>query len=545
MRKLLILIPTAILLLIIGCRNNTCYTMLETVDSLTEKILTDSACKTIKELEDTYIIKDGKERAYYSLLKYQLQFRNKDTDINDSLIDYSISYYSDNMDERKLALSYYLKARMSTNKEAIKLLKKAEFIAEKTDDNFLKARIQYKLSNLNVANEDYKTALKYNIKAINYMNGINGDEALVWFTLGLSNIYGNLGYKDSCLFYVNKTLTYLKEASTYQKAYIYVNVAAAIETTDTAKARLYANKSIEYLPTNNAYQILAKIAEQGKDYESSEEYLNEALKYCESTDWEIHVLYKQAKIKDLMGKHKEASMLSQRVVKLNDSLEDVRAQDSIKEIQIAANKEHESQIEIKKQENNTIIIVLALAVIIVAVGTAYVIKRNTYAKSIDRIKAQTEKAKQDMEKQVEKHTMEIKTIMEKSKEKDKEIRNFDAKLKRTEENQKIKAVKMRQEEDERRHKGMQIYDRIKNGIKVANWTKEEMECLIAYYTIVAPEFMKGVSNRQGQFSEYQLIQMIMKEIGLTNKQIAEQLGTTENAVRAMASRIKKRNDMKE
>lgn len=536
MRKILFLILPAIFFFIIGCKNNSCYTMLETVDSLTEKNQTDSACKVIKKIEDTYSIKEGKERAYYSLLKYQLLFRYNDTNINDSLIDYSISYYSDNIDERKLALSYYLKAKVGNNKDAIKHLKKAEFIAEKTNDSFLKARILYKLSSLNVDNEDYKTALKYNIKAIEYMNGINDNEALVWFTLGLSNIYGNLGYNDSCLFYANKTLTFLKEASTFQKSYIYVNLAAAIEYKDTTKAKEYANKSIECLPTNNAYQILANIAEKGKDYKLSEKYLNEALKYCESADWEIHVLYKQAKIKELMGEHKEASILSQRVVKLSDSLEDIRAQDSIKELQIAASHAHKSQTEIKKKENNTLIIALALTLVIVAVCTAYGIKRYKYIKSINKIKAQAERTRRSMEKQAEKHKKEVKAIKEESREKDKEIRRFDAKLKKIEEKQKMTAAKMQQREEDRKHKGMEIYNQIKSGTKVENWTKESMDCLIAYYGIVNPEFIKDISSKHGQVSEYKLTQMIMKKAGLTNKQISEQLGISESAVRTMASR---------
>lgn len=539
MKKLLILTLPAILFFIAGCGNSQCYTMLETVDSLTENDLTDSACKVIKKIEDTYNIKDGKERAYYSLLKYQLQFRNKDTDINDSLIDYSISYYNENIDERKLALSYYLKARMSNNKDAIKYLKKAEFIAEKTDDNFLKARIQYKLSNLNVDNEDYKTALKYNIKAINYMNGINDDESLVWFILGLSNIYGNLGHKDSCLYYVDKALTYLKGATIFQKSYIYVNAAAAIEYTDTAKAKEYANKSIECLPTNNAYQILANIAEARKDYNSSEKYLNEALKYCESIDWKIHVLYKLSKTKELMGEHKEASILSQKVVKLSDSLEDIRAQDSIKEIQIAADHEHRSQAEMSKKDSGSIAVAAVLTLIIAAVCTAYGIKRYKYIKSIDRMKAQAERTRRSMERQTEKHKREIKAIKEKNREKDKEIRNLDAKIRKIEEKQKITAAKMLHEEDERKHKGMEIYNQIKSDMKVANWTKEKMECLIAYYNIVEPEFIRDISSRQGQATGYKLTQMIMKKTGLTNRQISEQLGITENAVRTMAARVKK------
>lgn len=542
MKKLLILTLPAILFFIAGCGNSTCYTMLETVDSLTENDLTDSAYKVIKEIEDTYNIRDGKERAYYSLLKYHLLFRKNADNIDNELIDYSISYYSENIDERKLALSFYLKGRTSSNKEAIKHLKRAEFIAEKTDDNFLKMRIYSNIAVINANNDDYANACKYGLKAIYYGQWANDKEVLTQCFLNLSGIYSNLGYPDSCLYYANKSLSYLKEAPNEQKASIYLNIAAAIESTDTAKAREYADKSIEYRPTNNAYQILAKLARKRKDYKLSEKYLNEALKYCESIDWEAFVLYELSQTKELMGEHKEASILSQKVVKLSDSLEDIRAQDSIKEIQIAADHEHRSQAEMSKKDSSSIAVAAVLTLIIAAVCTAYGIKRYKYIKSIDRMKAQAERTRRSMDRQTEKHKREIKAIKEKNREKDREIKALDAKIKRIDKKQKITAEKMQHEEDERKHKGMEIYRCLINGEKVTDWTKDKMECLIAYYSIVEPEFIRDISSRQGQATGYKLTQMIMKKTGLTNRQISEQLGITENAVRTMAARVKKESE---
>ena len=145
MTRLYIIIILTLTFTISGCGDGACYKQLVEVDSLTENDLTDSAGKVIQAIENTYNIREGKERAYYSLLKYQLQFRqnyiNKNVHVEDSLINYSISYYSDNEDAQKLALAYYLKGRMSKNKEAIRYLKKAEFVADKTNDNFLKMRI--------------------------------------------------------------------------------------------------------------------------------------------------------------------------------------------------------------------------------------------------------------------------------------------------------------------------------------------------------------------------------------------------------------------
>lgn len=101
---------------------------------------------------------------------------------------------------------------------------------------------------------------------------------------------------------------------------------------------------------------------------------------------------------------------------------------------------------------------------------------------------------------------------------------------------------MQHEEDERKHKGMEIYRCLINGEKVTDWTKEKMGCLIAYYSIVDPDFVTAINSRQGQATEYKITQMIMKKSGLTNKQISEQLGTSVNAVRTMAARVKKESE---
>ena len=528
MRRLLFLIVPVLVFITTGCRDSQCYTMLEAVDSLTEKDLTDSACKVIKRVEDTYYINKGKEKAYYSLLKYQLQFRNQDKNINDSLIDYSISYYNENMDERKLALAYYLKARMSPNKEAMKYLKKAEFIAENTDDDYLKARILYQIACININNDDYKTALRYNLKAVEYMSNINNNEAFVCFLLGLANAYNNLEYSDSSLYYVNKCFDYLENIPNKQKAAVYRNAAATIENTDTAKAREYASKSIEFSPSNNAYQILAKLARKNKDYKLSEKYLNEALKYCKNISWEAFVLYELAQTKELMGQHEQASRLSQRVVKLSDSIEDIRAQDSIKEIQIAADRDHENLRRLEEKDNNSIYIATALTLVVIALCAAYGTKRNTHRKKI-----------QTMEKQAEEYRKEIETIREDSHGKDKKIEAANRKMKKIIERQKEAIEKIRRQDNICHHRGMQIYNRLKAGDRNEKWTREDMQCLAAYYRIIAPDFMHGIDYTNAGMTDNQKTQLILKDIGMKNKDIATELGISENAVRTMASRMRK------
>lgn len=557
MNRILFLLISVLTFITYGCGDSVCYKKLIEVDSLTENDLTDSASKVIKTIENTYKIKDGKERAYYSLLKYQLQFRqnyiNKNIHVEKSLINYSISYYSKHIDNKKLALCYYLKGRMSKGKEAIIYMKKAEFAVEQTDNDFLKMRIYGSIASINVNYEDYTTALKYSIKSIKHGEKTKEKETLIWCYLNISNIYNNLEKPDSGFFFANKCLAYMGKAPIHQKLYIYINNAASVINTDTIKAKEYALKSLEIKPTNNAYQILAKLANDRKNYALSEEYLTKALEYSPSVDWEAFILHELAHTKKMMGKHKEVNEISERIIKLRDSVEHIHARDSIKEIQLAAELDNKKQSEMKAKDDYTAIIVVVLTTIIVITIAAYAIKRRKHKKSMDVIKNMEknmenmekdiktmEKHVDNAEKQMDKYKHNIKKLEEENKEKEKEINAAGKETRKQLAKLKKETEKAKQKENELYQKGFDIYNNVKNGTKMQGWDNEKMKSIVTFYTTINTDFKKQTEQAYTGLTEYQYTILIMKDMGLNNKQIADALGTNDNAIRTMISRIKKR-----
>lgn len=535
MNRILFLLISALTFITSGCGDSACYKKLVEVDSLTENDLTDSAGKVIQTIENTYNIREGKEKAYYSLLKYQLQFRlnyiNKNVHVEDSLINYSISYYSDNEDAQKLALAYYLKGRMSKNKEAIRYLKKAEFVADKTNNNFLKMRIYNSIAFLNIRNENYKEAITYCLKAIKYGEKAKEYETLVQCYLNTADTYGNLKNSDSSFYYANKCIDYIDKVPLKQKLSIYINVAASLENADTVKAKEYALKSLELKKTNNAYQILAYLARQRNDYTLSEKYLEEAIKYSESIDWDAAILYELADTKKVLGKFEEANELSTKVIRLRDSVEFLKAQDSIREIQMAAELENRKQSEIKAKDNDTAMIVAALTLVIAAVFAAYIMNRRKYNKSVDDIA--------NMEKDMETMGNDIKRLKEENKEKDKDIKAAGKEMRKQLEKQKKEAEKTKRKESELYQKDYEIYNKVKDGTKVQGWDNEMMKAIITFYTAINPDFKKQTENTYIALTEYQYTILIMKDMAVSNKQIAEYFGTKDSAIRTMISRIKR------
>lgn len=539
MREPYIFIIFTLIFAIVGCGDSACYDKLKEVDSLSEYKLNDSAQKVLENIEQTYDIKDSKDRAYYSLLKYQLQFRNKlqnnNLHINDSLINYSITYYNKYPDNYKLALSYYLKGRTSNNKDAIKYLKSAEKSALKTNAYSLIMRIYCCIAIINVQNEDYETAIKYDLRAVDYgekavisSKNIRDVELLTTCYINIANTYDNLGKQDSCVFYANKCLKHIEKAPNNQKSYIYLNVAAALEDTDTIKAKEYALKSLEIRKSNNAYQILAKIARDNKDYKLSEAYLTEALKYSPSIDWEAFILHELSQTKTLLGKHEEAARISKEVIRLRDSVEYIQARDSIKELQMAADIEYKNDITIEKKNNHIAIIAISLSVIILITIGGYVTKRRKMKQAIEVANKKAEKEAQKAEK-----ARKEKADIERKKEAQR-IANIRLKEKMAKEE-----IKRKTEAEERYRVGMEIYNKVKTGNNSPiKWNKEEEKAFIEYYQIISPEFKNDVATKYATLTESKLIMLILKDLGYSNKDIAIIRHTTEGAVRTQMSRIK-------
>lgn len=608
MKRLGFLTIFTLIFALAGCGDSACYNKLKEVDSLSEYATNDSAQKVLEAIEQTYKIKNGRDKAYYSLLKYQLQFRFQYEDnsysVDDSLINYSIAYYKEHNDNHKLALSYYLKGRvkrnLNQNKGAIKYLKKAELTVKDIDDNYLKMRIFNNIAIINIGQENYTTACEYELKAIEYGEKTDKLETLIWSYLTLAAIYENIENPDSCLFYATKCLKYIKDAPDEQKSTIYLSMAAAIENIDTIKAKEYALKSLEIEKSNNAYQILAQIARNNKDYKLSEAYLNEALKYSPSIDWEAFILYELAQTKTLMGQHEEAARISEEVHRLRDSVEYIHAQDSIKELQMAADLNYKNQAVVEEKENRTVIIAFVLTVIIIVTLGAYIRKRRKLKRSIadseqkedeyrNQIKTIEEKKKETEEKNktIEEEKMKIieekriveeknKEIEEENRKKDKEIeaarRKAEIEARKAEKARKDKEAaqkeaetakrtakkqqeKMKADEEkriiekERRYRaGMDIYNKVAAGTSGSiHWDKETEISFVEYYLLISPKFKNAVASKYDGMTERNLAILALKDMELTNAAIAKTLNISDGAVRTQISRMNKgpKDDMKE
>ena len=587
MRYFITLSLVTLLFAITGCKNNECYKQLELADTLTGHNLTDSAAYILNNVERTYTIREGKEKAYYNLLKYQLRFRNEQKNISDSLIDYSINFYSKHNDAHKLALSYYLKGRVrrknNDNKGAITYLKKAESSITRSDDNYLKARIYNSITVINNAYENFDAALVAAKKAVAFSKKSNNSEILLDSYLNIIFIYSSLNKTDSSIIYENKCFDNISIGDSIQKPYIYTSVAANIMNKDSAKAREYALESIKIKPNNNAYQILAELARNQNNYELSEIYLTEALKYSINADWESSILCELADTKDKLGKHSEARELSKRVIILRDSVEKIHARDSIKEIQLASEMENKTKAVVEQKDNTiTVIGIGSLAAIAISYALLYLLRR-TYQKNKTKAEQQISSYRHDIKKkedEIKQKDTEIEQKNKKIKQKENQIKKKDDRLEKKisekaiaradkivekqMEKMKAEAARQREAENASFNKGFTIYNKVKElkelfdtaadvtlpSDTVANasampqpaieWDKEAVKALTVYYRTISPAFKQLADTHNEELTEYQLTLLILKDMGLNNKQTATIMNISYNAIRTQMSRINKK-----
>ena len=142
MKKLIYILP--LFIFVTACSNRAVKDKLVMIDSLVVQELYDSAYAELSAI-DTTLLNDQDSKAYYYLLRKHLGYLTPHRDSTNMLDSIVIPYYTSTDNKEKLADAYYYKAYGKAIKgnmaEAVKDYKRAEELANQTDD----PRLQYKV----------------------------------------------------------------------------------------------------------------------------------------------------------------------------------------------------------------------------------------------------------------------------------------------------------------------------------------------------------------------------------------------------------------
>ena len=280
MNRRLFAIFTAIMSLSVACSpKNDVFRQLVAVDSLLlGHNYEDSALSIFKNIKP----QTKEDTAYYNILKTAIDYNRYEEINNFDHIDFSIKYYTENKDGRKLAYSYYYKSLIYyinhwSYDVMFDLLKEAERLAETTADYRLLDRICSAMSVASGEARQLDLAVQYAHKELYYSKILNDNYCLAYSLLNLATMYNIQGKTDSAHYYILQSLSFIETVEDDAKSNFYTYVGEAFMNNNPAAAEKYFLDALKLGKHSNTYFNLSKLYYVQNQYAKAEKYWDSAL----------------------------------------------------------------------------------------------------------------------------------------------------------------------------------------------------------------------------------------------------------------------------
>ena len=519
MRKIVYLFST--LLMLTACGGTRVSEKLDQIDSLIAREQIDSAGVILNDLKGVGMTPE--EKAHYDLLATQLSYITNHPLPSDSLLDIAFTYYNRVGNSQKLADAYYYKSRRSElNKnypQAIKYGKEAESLAMKTDDARLLFKITESLAYLNGLCENNLLQLQYAQKALALAQKVNNKNRIVYSYNRIIFAFANLNQQDSVSIYLEKMVPYIDYVYDSDKAVVLLNMGLLYKDDDPQKAKYLLEKSLENDELPLTLEHLADIYYVEGNKEKAYILWKKALSKSGGIGYDKDNLIHSIISYDLeRGNLVEASKNLDRVIAIKDSIINVLRNDTIKDLQLRFDHEvamrQQDQVTANWQKG-----VLA-AVILVILLAAYILVR----KGIEKIKMQ------EKQMQINDHVSHIRELEASGENAKEEIERLNKEIK-----------KLTDEESPKLKQGRMLYDQIKDGKPIKDWTIKEKRLFINYYKAIDYRTVSRIKKvkRRGPLTEHSLLYLILMEMyDQDEDKVIKILSISDNGMRTLKSRTR-------
>lgn len=512
---LIFLIVTAIT----GCGNHgATYEKLVKADSLITVERDSAALKELLMITGNEL-KTDKELAYYNLLLTCTRYRLYMPTTSDSVISVSVDYYRRTNDKQKLARALYYKGmtayELGKTEQAIRLLKKAESIAEKTKDHTILNYIYVNLAGINYNHDNDYTALKY-AKASLKTAEKRGDKGLICISLNkISECMTSKNAHDSALYYAEKAVPYVKYLKNKEKPTVLADIGASyFNEGQFDKAERYVRQSLAVEPTAYAYFILGSIyLETGKGGEA-EALWNDVMR-TGGPELRAETMLWMADMKKAEGKYREASELLAKAETMKDSIANRKETENMLTLQ--GEMEHADT----KREADRRLAITAIAATLTAVA---LIMLAVYGRK--RINKANERLA-EIGKLTDRYLRKIDELSLSKHENEKEINRL---------NRKIETLRAKRAAII--GLGQRRYEEIMGGGTVAEWKREDFEAAIEYCRTICPEAVSKIENKYKRLTPYSTFFLLLPLIGVNDDSLPHAMNMTTGAVRTMKYRLK-------
>ena len=471
-------------------------------------------------------VKKRDDVAFYNLLKVRAMYKLNIFVKNDSIINTCIDFYSKNNNRKMLAESYYYKSVTNYDKlnveTGIKDMKLAEQIAALANDDALEYRVIEKLFLYNCDAAEYETAINYGRKALKVAKKTNNQDYITYAYLSLAVSNKWLGQLDSARFYIEKCLENIKYLRQYDLAYAFDIVGAVNKDKDKKYAETYLKKAIDIYPLPWTYKKLAELyLENGEEDKANrvwEKALNfDADKIVAGFETKIGIYETMRELKQKYGKHDEADSIAGLIIMLKDSMRAQKENLAVREMQ----KDFDNQVDDEKAEKRRQALAWWLAAAVVTIVGTTVVYYAVHRR--------------------DKHIIDLGTEKETA---------YKQKITELTDGKKKAESRMRKTEREAQDKiarqagtiaaGRRLAQSLDEGGSVAKWSNDDYRCAMEYYRTVDGDFITLLEKDYEGLTVRNMLFATLRHLNKTDDELERILGVTPSALRAMKTRISKK-----
>ena len=511
-----IILCIVIINLVIGCGRRAVSEELTEADSLIMAEKNDSAYQLLSGINERNLVSD-EDKAYYYLLLTQACYKtNRDTP-SDSCIDYSISYYEHNVDNRKLADAYYYKGCLHYIKkeyvEAMYHYKKAEQWADKSRDLRQLFKISEAIAYLNGLSGNNNMKLQYSLKAMNMAEALRDSAIIASTYYRVYNAFSLIEEDDSAYFYAKKIIPYLNKAKQEDLPYFLTIVGDAYKDNDTSKAKYYYEQALSHKDIISALESLADINYEDGEKDEAYRLWKRALSINDGTPKDI-IIYNILEYDIKHGNTNDVLMKVNDIIDSNDSVLNKLKNDTLKDLQLRFDHEVEKH-ELDLKLNRSIIAIVILIGIVIASASYVVYKRHKFKLFLTRTQIQ-----------IDNYTAQIHQLEESGDNVKEEICHLKNKIKELTE---IGILRM--------NRGILLYNQIKDGGTMVEWDKEDYDMFIDYCDAIDHTTVRQIRKEHRKITPRNLTFLLLYEMGKNDEDIRRIMALSPEGLRSMRFRV--------
>lgn len=484
----------------------------------------DSAWIMLRDIPSS-LLSDGEEKALYNLLLTEAAYKLYKPFKDDSLINYSITYYKQHNNQPRLATAYYYKGsinydELGNKEQGVLFYKEAEELANKGNDDLLKAKLYESLRNMNAQIGDQQLAMHYSELFLASSKKLGTPIYIANAYENMASDHGRVGNTEAENNYRDSSLYYVSMCDDRDKARIYANYAnTLIKNKRYTEAKQYLMKAVKLRPEANRYVMLGKIAKQEGDTIEARRNWEKAITFNEPR-FSITAYKHLANMYIERGDYLQALWQVAKADSINVSYQEHKRTLELAEVQRKYDKAVVEKALTERKDLWLTLTVIAMSVLMMALlAVIYFIRKNREYKSI---------IDQNIE-HIFQYKQRIDFLTSMGAEFEEETKSLQEQM-----------MKLKQATAIRLGSGKIIYEAVVNGNKPHNFTKEKEQDLIDYYAFTYSKEFHEMIKPYRSLTLRHTTYLILEQMHFSDKQIGEILNVTDSTVRNYRHRLNRK-----